>query len=87
MSFIFALSFFFYSCSSIQKQTPSSQEGEISLSTALDQAQASYTLGCVQAFRELNLGPSFSHCKKKAMDHRLELNMINNQIPFNTSDL
>jgi hypothetical protein len=47
---------------------------DVSLGAALDQAQMSYLRGCVEAFRSLQIGPSFEACRDKAKAHRLELN-------------
>ena len=48
----------------------------VSVDVALDQAQMSYLKGCVESYRDLRMGPSFPHCREKAMAHRLELNQI-----------
>lgn len=51
----------------------------VHVSTVMDQVQFSYLKGCVDAFKELKLGPSFDTCKVKAKDHRLEIQSIMDQ--------
>lgn len=55
------------------------QDNEVTLETALKQAQMSYLRGCVESFRELHMAPSFDHCVEKARAHRLELDQIMEQ--------
>jgi len=54
----------------------------VHISTVMNQVQFSYLKGCVDAFKELNLGPSFDTCKDKAKDHRLEIQSILDQQGF-----
>lgn len=53
-------------------------DDEVSEVAALDQAQNSYLKGCVEAFRSMNIGPTFETCLEKAKGHRLELEGIMN---------
>lgn len=53
----------------------------VQISTVMDQVQFSYQKGCVEAYRELNLGPGFETCKMKAKEHRLEIQSIIDQEP------
>ena len=72
--------FLLQSCAQFKKsQTPKVEEDLVTVKTALDQAQASYLRGCVEAFQEHKPGPSFTHCVERSKGHRLELDMIMNQ--------
>lgn len=51
----------------------------VHVSTVMDQVQFSYLKGCVDASKELKLGPSFETCKLKAKEHRLEIQSILDQ--------
>ena len=51
----------------------------VHVSTVMDQVQFSYLKGCVDAYKELRLGPAFETCKVKAKDHRLEIQSILDQ--------
>ena len=48
----------------------------VHVSTVMDQVQFSYLKGCVDAYKELKLGPAFETCKVKAKDHRMEIQSI-----------
>lgn len=52
---------------------------EVSVNAALNQAQMSYLLGCVEAFKELKQPPAFNHCKELAVEHRIEIEQIMHQ--------
>jgi hypothetical protein len=52
---------------------------EVSVNAALNQAQMSYLLGCVEAFKKLKQSPSFNHCKDLAVKHRFEIEKIMHQ--------
>lgn len=52
---------------------------EVSVNAALNQAQMSYLLGCVEAFKSMKQPPAFDHCKDLAVEHRSEINQIMNQ--------
>ncbi len=52
---------------------------EVSINAALNQAQMSYLLGCVEAFKSMKQPPAFNHCKDLAFEHRSEINQIMNQ--------
>lgn len=49
---------------------------EVSVNAALNQAQMSYLLGCVRAFKELKLAPAFPTCRDLALEHRNEIEGI-----------
>lgn len=51
----------------------------VHVSTVMDQVQQSYMKGCVDAYREIKLGPSFESCKARAKEHRLEIQSIIDQ--------
>ena len=51
-------------------------QDEVTLKTALDQAQMSYLKGCVEAFKEVKVPSVFPHCRDKALMHRSELESI-----------
>jgi hypothetical protein len=51
----------------------------VHVSTVMDQVQFSYMKGCVDAYKDLKLGPSFPDCKVKAKAHREEIQSIINQ--------
>ncbi len=51
----------------------------VHVSTVMDQVQFSYLKGCVDAYKEIKLGPAFETCKAKAKDHRLEIQSILDQ--------
>lgn len=55
------------------------QEDLVSVLTALDQAQASYLKGCVDAMRDLKIPIAFEGCRDKAIVHRRELDSIMDQ--------
>jgi hypothetical protein len=45
----------------------------------MDQVQASYLKGCVDAYKELKLGPAFPSCKERAKNYRMEIESILSQ--------
>lgn len=55
---------------------PSNYNDQVSLEVALDQAQASYLKGCVDAMIELKIPVSFPGCRDKAIVHRRELDSL-----------
>lgn len=52
------------------------EEELVSVDAALNRAQASYLLGCVEAYQSLKLGPTYFYCLENARKHRLELQNI-----------
>jgi len=63
------------SCANLPPER-SQEEPLVSVNTALDQAQASYLRGCVEAYQSLRLGPTYFYCLENARKHRLELQNI-----------
>ncbi len=51
----------------------------VRVSTVMDQVQFSYMKGCVDAYKDLKLGPSFPDCREKAKEHRNEIKSIIDQ--------
>jgi hypothetical protein len=70
---IFFLLFLFMSCS---HQVPSRSQHEVSLQAAMDQAQASYLRGCVDALHDLKIPKVFESCRDKSILHREEVEEI-----------
>lgn len=61
-------------------QTPQKKGEElVSVNAALNQAQASYLKGCVEAHRLLNIPISFPACRDRSFIHRQELDSIMDQ--------
>jgi len=56
-------------------------EDNVSVQSALMQAQASYLKGCVDAMKEIKLPVTFETCRDKSLFHRKELEGIMNQLP------
>jgi hypothetical protein len=54
----------------------SSDEGLVTVSTALDQAQASYLRGCVDALKSMGVPSAFPGCKNLSNIHRKEIESI-----------
>jgi hypothetical protein len=69
------LCFALIGCASIKPER-SQEEPLVSVEVALDQAQASYLRGCVEAYQSLRLGPTYFYCLENARKHRLELQNI-----------
>ncbi len=65
-----------YGCTQLR---PRQEHEEVSLNAALNQAQASYLRGCVEAFKTFSIAPSFPSCVEKSLAHRLELIQIMDQ--------
>ncbi len=51
----------------------------VSVNAALNQAQASYLKGCVDAFGELKMPKAFNSCRENSIMHRRELDYIMDQ--------
>jgi hypothetical protein len=51
-------------------------EDQVSLNAALNQAQASYLKGCVDALKEFKVPVAFPGCRDKSLLHRQELDSI-----------
>lgn len=49
------------------------KEELVSIDAALNQAQASYLLGCVEAFKSIKMPVVFPRCRDKSLIHREEL--------------
>jgi hypothetical protein len=72
--------FFLFSCAHAPKTPkPSNYEDLVSLEAALNQAQASYLKGCVDAMKSLHIPVSFPGCRDKSLLHRQELDSIMSQ--------
>lgn len=73
--------FFITACTTISNN-PNSKSPEdinedlVSVKIALDQAQASYMKGCVDAYNSVSMSPVFEKCRDIAKLHRKELNQI-----------
>jgi hypothetical protein len=65
------------SCAHMKKE--SETEDLVSLNTALDQAQASYLKGCVDALHDIKVPMAFEGCRDKSLIHRRELDQIMEQ--------
>lgn len=76
MKYVFML-FILVACSHHPKKEV--EDDLVSVDAALDQAQASYLLGCVEAFKELKMPVSFPNCRDKSLNHRKELDSIMEQ--------
>lgn len=72
---LLALPLLFISCAHLSSES-STEEPLVTVSTALNQAQASYLRGCVEAYQSLRLGPTYFYCLENARKHRLELQII-----------
>ena len=75
-----------YGCSQVKTKFPSSPEEteeDVSIDAALNQAQASYLLGCVQALKPAtSTTPVFPLCRDRAVKHRLAIEETIRQIPM-----
>ena len=58
---------------------PKKQADLVSVNAALNQAQASYMKGCVDAMKDLKIPVAFPGCRDKAVIHRRELDSIMDQ--------
>lgn len=67
------------SCAHQSKQLKTTDN--VSVNSALMQAQASYLKGCVDALKEIKLPLTFETCKERSLFHRKELEGIMNQLP------
>ncbi len=65
---------FVVGCSQLPKTVQ--PRDEVTILTALDQAQMSYLKGCTEAMVALKQPSAFDGCREKARLHRLELNEI-----------
>ena len=65
----------FIGCSNLPKER-SPEEPLVSVNAALNQAQASYLRGCVEAYQSFRLGPTYFYCLENARKHRVELQNI-----------
>jgi hypothetical protein len=65
-----------YGCSQLPTQPLKDKEDPVSVYSALNQAKASYLLGCVEAFKIFRLTPSFDECRQRAETHLMELQQI-----------
>jgi hypothetical protein len=71
-----------YGCSQVSKPRAEINKDEVSVETALNQAQSSYLLGCVEAFKTAKLNPSFPECRNRAIKHRVEIEELLRQVPI-----
>lgn len=62
-----------------QAPKPEQEEDLVSLDAALNQAQASFLKGCVDAMKELKVPIAFPGCRDKAIIHRRELDQLMQQ--------
>jgi hypothetical protein len=67
--------------SSCAHRSPKVETNDVSIHSALMQAQASYLKGCVDALKEIKLPVTFETCRDKSLFHRKELEGIMNQLP------
>jgi hypothetical protein len=67
------------SCSQVK---PKVEHEEVSVEAALDQAQSSYLLGCVEAFNSAKVTPAFPVCRDRSLKHRVEIEQILRQVPL-----
>ena len=74
---VFSFLLAFVSCA--QAPTKSEKDDLVTVRTALDQAQASYLKGCVEAMKDLKIPVAFPGCRDKAIVHRRELDSIMDQ--------
>ena len=70
-----------YGCSQV-KPKPIENDDEVSINAALNQAQSSYLLGCVEASKTSKLSPAFPVCRDRALNHRLQIEEIIRQVPL-----
>jgi hypothetical protein len=56
-------------------------QDHVSLNAALNQAQASYLKGCVDALKTLKVPLAFTGCRDRSILHRQEIDAIMEQIP------
>ena len=79
--FIFCLFALAYGCSQV-KPKPQERDDDVSINAALNQAQASYLLGCVQALKKSQTTPVFPECRELAIKHRIQIEETIRQIPL-----
>ena len=77
MKTIILFSLILSSCAHVSHEAES--EDLVSLTSALDQAQAPYLKGCVDAFHQIKVPMAFEGCRDKSLIHRRELDQIMNQ--------
>ena len=75
------LIFFLVSCAhqTPKDNLPANRHDQVSVEAALNQAQASYLLGCVEAMKVLRVPVSFPGCRDRSIVHRRELDQIMDQ--------
>lgn len=73
--FLLSSLFFVISCAT-RPPLADKKDDFVHVSTVMDQVQFSYMKGCVDAYKDLKLGPSFPSCKEKAIEHRNEIKSI-----------
>jgi hypothetical protein len=57
------------------------EQDHVSVNAALNQAQASYLKGCVDALKTLQVPNAFTGCRDRSILHRQEIDGIMEQIP------
>lgn len=55
------------------------KEELVSIDAALNQAQASYLLGCVEAMKSIKIPVAYPGCRDKSLIHRQELDQTMGQ--------
>lgn len=83
MKILLFLALLSYGCSQV-KPKPPIDEDDVSLEAALNQAQSSYLLGCVEASKTSKISPAFPVCRDRARNHRREIEEIIKQVPLPT---
>lgn len=71
--------FFLLLVVSCAHREPKKGEDLVSVNAALNQAQASYLKGCVDALKDLKIPIAFPGCRDKSLIHRQELDSIMDQ--------
>jgi hypothetical protein len=56
-------------------------QDQVSVNAALNQAQASYLKGCVDALKTLRVPKALSGCRDRSILHRQEIDGMMEQIP------
>ena len=79
--FIICLLALAYGCSQVKPKLEERND-DVSINAALNQAQASYLLGCVEALKKTQTKPAFPECRELAIKHRVQIEEIIRQIPL-----
>ena len=68
-----------YGCSQVK---PKNDDDDVSVYAAMNQAQSSYLLGCVEAMKPTTVNSVFPICRERAVKHRKEIEAIIRQVPL-----